>query len=212
MQLNRIGLTLGLITTFLLSFNLNTQAQNTGIYVTFEGGPAFPLGSYRASESASAGYAQLGINGTAAVGFRLNNYLALGGKFAFTQNPVAPEATFLEETPWRSNFFMADLTLNYPFDDRFALEGNLSGGYAQTEFPDGDFEIGNFNIYNEGGKGSGFGYGAGLGLRYFLDDYVSFKLGANYLAANQELNSNGNTVNQSVNLLTTNFGVTLTMD
>lgn len=201
-----------LMTTLFLIPTTETHAQNTGLYVSFEGGPAFPMGAYSAQSGDQAGYAEMGLNGTAGVGFRLTEFLALGARFAFTQNPVHPDASFLEETPWKSNFFMADVTADVPVGSRFAIEGNVSAGYNQTTFPDGNFSLGNIEISNDGGKGSGFGYGAGLGIRYFMDDYVSFRLGANYLGTNPDLESGNESIDQPINLLTTNFGITLTMD
>lgn len=188
------------------------SAQHTGLYITFSGGPAFPTGAYGDQSGDGSGYAQLGINGTAGVGFRLSRYLALGAKFAFTQNPTMDDGPLVEDSPWKNNFFLADLTGNLPLGSRFDLEANLMAGYNQAQFPDGSFQLGSLTINNEGGSAGAFAMGGGLGLRYWLDDYVSFKLGATYLGSNPSLEQGENSIPQNVRLLTTNFGITLTMD
>jgi hypothetical protein len=194
-----------------LIFVATTQAQNQGVYFTFAGGPSFPTGAYSDMEGDGSGYAELGINGTAGVGFRLNEMLSLGGRFAFTQNPVDPSATFLEETPWKSNFFLADITAGIPVGSSLSVEASLLGGFAQTLFPDGSFNIGDFSFTNEGGKGGGAALGGELGLRYWLDDYISFKLGATYLGSNPTLGDE-NQIEQKIRMLNTNFGISITMD
>jgi len=189
-----------------------TQAQSTGLYVSFEGGPAFPTGTYGSSEGDEAGYAQVGINGTAGVGFRLTRNLALGAKLAFTQNPSDDGSGLLEDSPWVTNYYMADLTGNLPLGENFSLEGNVMAGYGRTQFPDGTFELGDITIYNDGSTGGGLALGAGLGLRYWLGDYVSFKLGATYLGSNPNLEDSGDEIPQNIRLATANFGIMITMN
>ncbi|MEM8889067.1 MAG: hypothetical protein AAGD28_13870, partial [Bacteroidota bacterium] len=95
----------GLLVSVLL---VSPIAYGQGGYLGLEGGAAFPLGKFSATEDAGAGFAKIGFNGSASVGYKFSDRFAAGIRAIFAQNnPEGPNSTFIELNPWNSTAILA---------------------------------------------------------------------------------------------------------
>ena len=183
-------------------------AYGQGAYVGLEGGAAFPLGKFSASEDAGAGFAKIGFNGTASAGYKFSDRFAAGIRAIFAQNnPEGPNSVFVELNPWNSTSILAAAKTTQAITQDLYVEIEGNAGIMFLEFPAADLIIGGITINREPNTGNGFAFGLGAGLKYYLADDFALKFGLHYVGAEPSYTTSLSEFSQRVDILLLNWGI-----
>ncbi|MEO1214156.1 MAG: outer membrane beta-barrel protein [Bacteroidota bacterium] len=193
-----------LILSLLFSFSTFSQ----GIYLGLEGGAAFPLGKFSATEDAGAGFAKIGFQASAYGGYKFSDRLAVGIRTVFSQHmPEGNNSTFVELNPWNKSSILAAIKTSQAITkDIYAeLEGNV--GIMFLEFPAADIIIGGITINRESNSGNGLAFGLGAGIKYYLENNFALRFGLNYVGAEPSYTNSIGEFSQRVDILLLSWGV-----
>lgn len=191
-----------------LLFFLSTTALAQGPYIAIEGGGAFPLGTFSSDVKEGAGYAKIGFNGAASVGYKLSDQLSAGIRAVFAQNnPEDVGNIFAEISPWNSTAILGAVKTSYAITEALYIEGEVNGGIMFLSFPAANISIGGINVSREAESGQGLALGAGAGLKAYLAKDFAFKLGFHYVGSKPSYSVGNFDFSQRIDLLLLNFGI-----
>ncbi|MEM8889065.1 MAG: hypothetical protein AAGD28_13860 [Bacteroidota bacterium] len=184
------------------------ESQSQGIYASFSAGPAFPSGTFAASDIDDTGRARIGLQGMLSIGHKYSDKFAIGVRAYLILNEAWGFPTiWLSENDWRSRAFLASFRHSRAIGKKLYLEGELNLGLMYTKFASGYFVVSRVNTGIFPRKGRGISYGLNVGLKYFFDKNFAFQLSAQYLGANPMMKFGGTEYRQQVHLNLLNWGV-----
>ena len=188
--------------------SLSAQLYHNGVYISLEGGLAFPLNSFGTSGTAEDGYAKTGFLGIAGIGYKFSPQVSAGLKVAFSHHGVdANESIFPGQDPWRSTFLLGGVSIAQQLSSYFVIDAELGGGIVFTQFPVANLTIDGQEVAREAATGDGFAFQGGVGAKYVLDEFLAFRLGVDYMSGRPQFTTDVMKFDQKVSMLTTSWGI-----
>lgn len=173
------------------------------LFLEVEGGPGFPVGSFRSATGFPGGNVHPGVQVGGAVGIAFHESWSLGVRTIYSRNTmdIDPLVNIFPRPIWQNVSVLVSSKFSKPIFEYFHVEAEAQVGNM--------WRIRRSIERRFGPSPSGIAFGARLGAKYYFAEKLAYQLSFNFLNGMLNLRDTrtGGAQTQNVGLVLVNMGI-----